>query len=228
MNEIIDHLQASIQDEVFSKSEKKDLKTLIAEHNLDSDQLHFLRSKVYELAEGRATPSNYAFILAWMKNALNALLPTSSQPHSEAFFSPGDDCRKAIIQAIGGSQRRIDICVFTISDDAITSAILVAHKKGVPIKIITDNDKSEDVGSDIDRLAHEGVAVRVDRTSNHMHHKFMVVDDSQVITGSYNWTLSAAKFNHENILLTREAGIIKAYVDEFNMLWGKMEKLGRG
>jgi phosphatidylserine/phosphatidylglycerophosphate/cardiolipin synthase-like enzyme len=55
-----------------------------------------------------------------------------------------------------------------------------------------------------------------------MHHKFMVVDNRSLVTGSYNWTRSAAKYNHENVLLTRDPGAVRSFLKEFDLLWQKM------
>jgi cardiolipin hydrolase len=224
MDKIISHLRESISDEHFSKVERQTLKALVSELSPDQDKLNFLRSKIYELANEKATEANYKFIIEWVKSANSALLmnnPASSLK-ADAFFSPGEECRATIIQQINSSINRIKICVFTISDDTITQAIIGAHQKGRDIKVITDNDKSLDMGSDIERMAKEGITVKIDNTSNHMHHKFMVVDDRSLITGSYNWTQSAARFNHENILLTNEAGVVKSFLVEFDQLWKEM------
>ena len=223
MEELIKYLHESIDNEVLSKSERKSLKVLLSENNLNRDDLNFLRSKVFEIAVAKATPSNYKFILEWIRNTTNSLLPSQDEEHSTAFFSPGEACRETIIHQIQHAVRHMHICVFTISDDAISSAILVAHQKGILIRIITDNDKAEDLGSDIERIARSGVSVRIDRSSNHMHHKFMVTDDTHLITGSYNWTLSAAKYNHENILLTSEPSVVKSFLKQFEQLWSQME-----
>jgi phosphatidylserine/phosphatidylglycerophosphate/cardiolipin synthase-like enzyme len=191
---------------------------------LDANQLNFLRGKVFELANGKITPANYPFIMDWTKTATSALvLPTTST--TDAFFSPGDACRNTIIQRIDGANKQLQICVFTISDDSITKSLLAAHRRKVQIKVITDNDKSLDQGSDIDQLARAGIAVKMDITSNHMHHKFMIADLHTLITGSYNWTLSAARYNHENILLTRESNVIKSFSSEFDKLWNEMKKI---
>jgi phosphatidylserine/phosphatidylglycerophosphate/cardiolipin synthase-like enzyme len=99
---------------------------------------------------------------------------------------------------------------------------MTSHKKGLEIRIITDNDKMRDLGSDIDRLAKAGIAVKMDNTSNHMHHKFMVVDDRSLLTGSYNWTRSAARYNHENIVLIHETGVVRSFLKEFERLWKEM------
>ncbi|MCW5910902.1 MAG: DUF1669 domain-containing protein [Cyclobacteriaceae bacterium] len=220
MQPVIDFLKLSIEDELFSKSERKTLRQIVDEIKPNENQLAFLRSQIFELANQKVTPENYRFIVEWIRDATSALMNTApNAPGSDAYFSPGDTCRNVIIQQIRQAVNHVQICVFTISDDTIAAAILESHKKGIPVKIITDNDKMLDEGSDIDQLAGEGIPVRIDRTANHMHHKFMITDNRALITGSYNWTRSAARFNHENILLTRDGSAIKSFAREFDQLW---------
>lgn len=216
------HLRSSIDDQFLSKVEKKTLKALLAEKLLSDDELRFLRARMYEMANEKITADNYRFILEWVKQ-VNSSLSSAGSELSTAYFSPGETCRNAIIRQIHSATSDLNICVFTISDDLITSALLTSHKKGVRIQVLTDNDKSLDEGSDVDQIARAGIAVKMDTTSNHMHHKFMVADGRVLLTGSYNWTRSAARFNHENILVTREAGTIKSFTDEFAQLWKEME-----
>lgn len=220
--DIITRLKQSLEDDYFSKAEKNELWLELEAQPMDAEALSHLRSKIYELAYEKATASNYALVMQWVKDASN-LLQAKSTPHAEAFFSPGETCRHAIVGQINGAIRQLKICVFTISDDQITRAIMAAHTRGVALKIITDNDKSFDVGSDIHQLAQAGIAVKTDVSSNHMHHKFMVADERSLITGSYNWTSSAARFNYENILLTHEAGVVRSFTKEFERLWRETE-----
>jgi mitochondrial cardiolipin hydrolase len=222
MEEIIQHLHTSIEDTILSKSEKVELKSLVSKQPLSEQDLSFLRSKIYSLAMEKATAENYSFVIEWVRAVNNALLSIPSIASSDVFFSPGEESRNAIIKRIGGAVNQVSICVFTISDDRITDAIITAHKKGVNIKIITDNDKSWDEGSDIKQLARQGVAIKMDATPNHMHHKFMVVDNKSLLTGSYNWTVSAMRYNHENILITEEAGVVRSFLKEFENLWRQM------
>jgi mitochondrial cardiolipin hydrolase len=221
MDDLILHLRESIADELFSTPEKKTLKSMVADLRPNQDQLNFLRSKVFDLANEKVTEKNYRFIIQWIRNATNAMVLPSPEK-SDAFFSPGESCREVILQQINLAINRIDICVFTISDDRITEAITGAHQKGVTVRIITDNDKSLDLGSDIQQMSRGGIAIKMDGTPNHMHHKFMVVDSRSLLTGSYNWTRSAARFNHENVLVTRESGAVRAFQDEFERLWKEM------
>lgn len=141
------------------------------------------------------------------------------------FFSPGDTCVKHINELIESAISELDICVFTISDDRISRALVKAMKNEVSIRIISDNTKMYDEGSDIENLAKVGIPVKIDTTDNHMHHKFMVIDQKIVLTGSYNWTRSAALYNQENVISFEDKAIASQFLSEFNSLWESCEDL---
>lgn len=150
-----------------------------------------------------------------------AALPDGA-PAVEVAFSPGDACLDAIRAQITRARRSIDACVFTITDDRIASALLDAHRRGVKVRVITDNDKSFDEGSDVDRLARAGIPVRKDLTEYHMHHKFAVFDGRVTLTGSYNWTRSAARHNEENLIVSGDPRLCAPFAQEFEELWRKL------
>jgi cardiolipin hydrolase len=150
------------------------------------------------------------------------LSPSASKIKTGVYFSPGEECLNAIISCILAAKTSLKICVFTISDDRITRAILQAFQKGVAIELLTDNEKLFDKGSDIKELGMAGLTIRVDNTPNHMHHKFAIIDQTHVLTGSYNWTRSAALYNHENLLVSSDPLLVKPYLYEFDMLWAEM------
>ena len=140
-------------------------------------------------------------------------------------FSPGPDCKKLILEHIDSARIELCICVFTISDNDIGRALINAHKKGIDIRIITDNDKVLDTGSDIYDLSLIGIPIRTDLTSNHMHHKFSIADGKQLITGSYNWTRSAELYNQENVILTEHLELVNPFKAEFHRLWHSLTPL---
>jgi len=154
-----------------------------------------------------------------------SLFKKSEKVFNHAYFSPGDACLNAIIAAISKAKSSLKICVFTISDDRITRSILQAHRRGIPVKILTDNEKLYDKGSDIRELAQAGIPVRIDNTTNHMHHKFAILDNQTVLTGSYNWTRSAAQYNHENLIIANDKTMVKNFSREFDRLWNEMTVL---
>ena len=145
--------------------------------------------------------------------------------HIKIAFSPGEECRKLIIELIESATHSLDICVFTISDDLISRAILRAMNKGTQIRIITDNDKASDQGSDVQMLYDEGIDVKTDQSEFHMHHKFLIADGETVLTGSYNWTRNAAEYNEENIICLTNTAVAVRFQKEFDKLWAESADL---
>jgi cardiolipin hydrolase len=140
-----------------------------------------------------------------------------------ASFSPGDECLRHILSLIRSAEKSLDICVFTITDDRIARALVAAYERHIEIRIVTDDDKVYDPGSDIRFLAEKGMNIRVDNSPSHMHHKFMVVDGRVLLTGSYNWTRSAGKNNHENLISMGEPYFVRRFQKEFELLWQRCE-----
>ena len=93
------------------------------------------------------------------------------------------------------------------------------HEAGIAVRIITNEEHESLSGSQIERFQREGIPVRHDKTSFYMHHKFVIVDGSVLITGSFNWTRQAVLGNRENVLVTNNAEIVRPYVKEFEKLW---------
>lgn len=214
----------SLEDHILSRSEKKDLKKHINELQLNQHDRQVLRSDVRKLAEAHSQDPKQQLVLNWMYEAFKVLEAQKQEEEpSSILFSPGTECREAICSQIRFATSKIRICVFTISDDEITEEIINAHKMGKSVKIITDNEKQFDKGSDIQRMMDLGIPTVVDKTSAHMHHKFALFDDHTVLTGSYNWTRSAATHNHENILILEDPKVFRAYKNEFDSLWEELK-----
>lgn len=141
---------------------------------------------------------------------------------SEAWFTPQHDCVRRLIQLFREVRRKVDVCVFTITDDRVSSAILEAYQRGTQVRILTDNEKLHDPGSDIGKFRGAGIPVVIDETPAHMHHKFALFDGERLLTGSYNWTRGAALFNRENFLITGDAKLVAAYAAMFENLWREL------
>ncbi|GAA4391660.1 phospholipase D-like domain-containing protein [Hymenobacter koreensis] len=220
---LLAQFQQALSDVTLSAAEARQLRTQAAAFGQQGGDLVALRRQVFQLAKNQTqTPLDKA-IINWL-NAATALLPAEAAPASrtEVHFSPGETCLNAIRRFIAEAQRRLDVCVFTVADDRLTEALLAAHRRGVRVRLLTDNDKLYDGGSDVRQLHQAGVPVRIDRTENHMHHKFAVADNEVVLTGSYNWTRSAALYNLENVLVTDDPAAVQPYDQEFERLWAAM------
>jgi len=225
MDELDRILRHTLSDFRVSRGEKRVLKQLIKDMGLDPQQLANLRHRAFEIARSEVISPNAGGVLDWLEDVAKILQehPDDKTIKSEAHFSPGNKCGLRIANLFVTARRSVDVCVFTITDDRISDAILDAHQRGVAIRIVTDNDKSEDVGSDVARLARQGVPVRYDRTEYHMHHKFAIFDEHRVLTGSYNWTRSAAKYNQENFVISDNEGLLREFTVAFKQLWERYE-----
>ena len=223
--ELMARFRRAFADSTLSADEARDLRERLAAHGLQGEELIMLRHQLFAMAEERFNTFADKKTVEWLEAASALLLPAVERQlaHAEVHFSPGTECLDAILRLISQAAHRLDVCVFTISDDRIAEALLAAHRRGTSIRLLTDNDKLHDQGSDIKPLQAAGLSVRIDRTPNHMHDKFAVADNRLVLTGSYNWTRSAALANLENLLVTDDVAVVQRYSQEFERLWDDMQ-----
>jgi len=52
-----------------------------------------------------------------------------------------------------------------------------------------------------------------------MHHKFAIIDNRLLLTGSYNWTFAANNKNEENLMVIDDPEIIEIFQHQFVNLW---------
>jgi len=229
MDSLLTRIELSIADERLSDDEKRALTQALREASPPEEGLRQLRNRAFDLVRERlaATPSadDVAGLLKWLEGVVRSLdvgRAPQGAPVASACFSPGTACLQAIVDRVRAARRQADLCVFTLSDDRIAAEVLSAHERGVAVRIVTDNDKEFDAGSDIARLRQAGVPVAVDRTNAHMHHKFALFDGTWLLNGSYNWTRSAAQFNEENLVVQNDPGLVRQFQAQFDTLWTRL------
>jgi len=221
MDEIKIIIKETFEKKLFDNLSKKKFKVLAQETGLKSDDLNFIIKLAFDFVNDSKQEDRDLFMMDWLRDIVNSVndMKSDIQTVSEVQFSPVNDCSGGIINFIKSAKKSLYICVFTISDDRISEQVLSSFKDGIDVKIITDNEKQYDKGSDIQELVDFGVPVKVDDSPHHMHHKFAIIDNNSLLTGSYNWTLSASKYNQENYLITNDSFAVKKYLDEFYRLW---------
>ena len=224
LEEIQDILRQTLEDHRLSRGEKRALKRVLAQAVESEHELAIYRSAAFELARESFNDAEAGEVLDWLEEVVKVLqIPEEARrpARAECHFGPGDHCPQRIGGLFAAARKSADVCVFTITDDRVSGAIIEAHQRGVAVRIISDNEKAFDPGSDITRLEEAGVNVRVDRSPYHMHHKFAIFDRELLLTGSYNWTRSAAEYNQENFVLTDERRLLGPFQDVFERLWEK-------
>lgn len=169
-------LAETLEDQRLSRSERRALKAVIADlPGDDATFRHRARARAFELARAESAAGNGALAFAWLEDVVKALWPDTTEPprafRGEAHFSPNGAPRDRLVRLLEGARGQVDICVFTITDNEVSRAITAACRRGVAVRVLSDDQKEGDLGSDIASLASGGIDVRLDRSRHHMHHK---------------------------------------------------------
>ncbi|MFG0721965.1 phospholipase D-like domain-containing protein [Pseudomonas sp. GLN_6] len=226
-NRLDQQLRDSLADLRLSNEERDELRQLGSD--LGQDQVRYLRNRAFALVRElvQADLNNSEPALKWLEQVVKTLDASSSPPRpalASAHFSPGDDCLRKIRELCRQARKSVDICVYTISDDRLSEEIIACHRRGIAVRVISDNEKQFDEGSDIQHLIAQGVPLRIDDSPYHMHHKFALFDANLLLNGSFNWTRSASTSNEENLLVTDHALLVASYRSEFDKLWARFAR----
>lgn len=122
---------------------------------------------------------------------------------------------------LAGAVESVDVCVFVICCQDLADILVQLHRKDIKVRIICDDEQVDITGSQIWPLRKEGISVRTDHSSYLMHHKFIVIDNQLLITGSFNWTRQAISGNQENLLILNHRETVRKYLTEFERLWNE-------
>lgn len=194
---------------------------VVSINDLDRAERGELKFRLFNEAKRLGKGGDAMKAIRWLETAFDLVEKNSFRLH-EVMFSPGQDIPENIAYYLSRAKRSIDLCVFTISDESLAHALKAAHARGVKIRLITDNNKMRDYGSQVKELARAGIEVKIDNSRYHMHNKFGLIDGRIVFTGSYNWTYTAKMYNQENIVITTNYTIVHKFIDEFERLWQDM------
>ena len=219
--ELDQRLRESVADLRLDGDEKHALRVAVA--GLGIDRARQLRNRAFDIARELMldAPARTLEALQWLEQVVKTVDAAQAPPASvsQACFAPGDACLRKLRELCRGARRSLDVCVFTISDDRLAGELLDCHARGVAVRVLSDDDKRFDEGSDIDRLQRAGVPVRLDDGPAHMHHQFALFDGRLLANGSFNWTRSATARNEENLVVTDDSTLVGRFAEHFETLW---------
>ncbi len=222
--ELKSFIRKSFDDRKFSRAESKAFYQLLQEAQLTRSQLDQLRLYTLELAQTQIKDKKGREVLEWLGDlwkVWDRSLYKKTENLYKTLFFPSEESLGELLKTLSKTEKTLDICVFTITDNRITDTILSLKDRGVSVRIITDDEKSDDTGSDIQKLKEAGIPVRFDNSPSHMHHKFAIIDGEILINGSFNWTRSASRANQENLIITDQKKLVEPFQREFQKLWEK-------
>lgn len=143
-----------------------------------------------------------------------------ANPKIDAVF---DGIEARIIQELDKARFSIQIAMAWWTNESLTNKIVELANKGIQIEIIVWDDdpffisRYPENSSIPLRIIESGVTLLSIHVSDKgkFHHKFCIVDEQILITGSFNWTYSAENRNEENIVIIKDAKIVESYLTQF-------------
>jgi phosphatidylserine/phosphatidylglycerophosphate/cardiolipin synthase-like enzyme len=141
----------------------------------------------------------------------------------EVYFTPEDDFEARLIQLVGEAQSSIYFLAFSFTSDPIAGALIDAAARGVDVIGVFETKQASGTGGEFFRLADFGLGVELDGNPRNMHHKVFIIDGGIVVTGSYNFTASAAERNDENVLVFHNPEIALLFFNEFIRIFEKRQ-----
>ena len=137
----------------------------------------------------------------------------------QVYFTPPPGIAAHVIAALDAATTSLDVMAYVADSYPILDAIILAKNRGVPVRVVMDRENQAEYSAWAQDLYEAQIPVRIDETVTIMHCKVMVIDGHLVITGSYNWTVSAEDDNAENCLLIDDATTAAAYAANFETRW---------
>ena len=160
--------------------------------------------------------------LASFLMAFPAEVPTAKCEVQALFVTPDIDgtIRDALLNLISQAQSTIDVAIYSFSDDELAAALIEAHERGVRVWVMMEATNVNGQDSKACKLVQAGIPVKKDTKSGAFHHKFIVIDETWVVTGSYNWSAAANDANYENAVILQCSEIAEAFALHFERyLW---------
>ncbi len=142
----------------------------------------------------------------------------------EIYFPPEDDAESRIIEIINSALREIKFAAFSFTDNQLANAIIYARKRGVKVKGVIESKGVKNQGSEYENLLRNGIEVLPDGNPYNMHSKYIIIDDSIVITGSYNFSRNSQEFNDENVVIIFSKKIAQRYSENFERIYQEAKK----
>lgn len=155
---------------------------------------------------------------------------TGSKPPVEAwevYFSEVDagenhlSLEKRLVEKLITAVSRVDAALYHLDSVSVADGLIKAHRRGVQVRVVTETDNIDE--NAIAQLQEAGIPVADDGDADsYMHHKFIVIDEQYVWTGSYNTTYNGAYRNKNNVIFIDSVPLAYNFTQEFRELFRQM------
>lgn len=136
-----------------------------------------------------------------------------------AYFN--EEILKQLPNYLTYAKQSVKIAVSWFTNYILFKQLKQMRDEGIKIQLVINNDLINNGGYclDFNELIDKdkGVEISLVEYPHLLHHKFVIIDDRLLITGSYNWTRFSGK-NYENMVVISGEAIIEQFSREFDEL----------
>jgi hypothetical protein len=160
------------------------------------------------------------------------------QQDPELNFAPAQSYADRSVAAYNLETQGIDVVMYRIMDSRHTAAIIAARKRGIPVRLITEQVQYRpppELGdrewymwhaAHVDILSMYGVQIRFRGHEGLMHQKSVILrSQGLTIFGSSNWTQPSSDTQEEHNLFTKDAAIHQWFRSQFERKWANAGSL---
>ena len=160
--------------------------------------------------------------LAWLSGtASSPTLNSIPLNNAQVAFCPSTQCVSLPLSALDTGQQRIDVAMYSFTNDQLGNALLRAKARGVKVRVLLEKQQDSSQYSEHQKISDAAISVKLDSNPQLMHNKFAVIDSEFVITGSMNWTQNGVKENNENVVVIHSPELNTQFEKEFEKLWNE-------
>lgn len=141
------------------------------------------------------------------------------------FFSPTDKIAHQLELLLKTAEHSLSFCIYSFTQSGLAQRMRDRRDANPCFNILgvfDEGQKSTDISQWHTLLNWNPPAdIWLDKVDGLLHHKYLIIDgietDSNpiVVTGSYNWSISAENKHDENILIIKDSTIADLYCQEF-------------
>jgi phosphatidylserine/phosphatidylglycerophosphate/cardiolipin synthase-like enzyme len=135
-------------------------------------------------------------------------------PHARDYEGGPDEYLAA---AIDKARLSVDVAAYNLNLWSIEDALIHAHQRGVKVRIVMESDNMDN--SEVQDIKKAGIKIVGDVHEGLMHNKFVVIDQTEVWTGSMNYSVGGAYKDNNNLIRIENEEAALAYIEEFNQMF---------
>lgn len=135
--------------------------------------------------------------------------------------------RSEIIPLLKEARVTISVAMAWFTSSELFQELLNCLSRKVKVELVLLDNPTNfmEFAPDFNRFIEAGGIFRLSKPENgFMHHKFCIIDNEILITGSYNWTYNAENRNIENIVISDVSSVVEEFQNEFSRLIRTTEK----